>query len=70
MPELPDVTVYLEALDRKVVGSAWSVKLRASPFVLRSYDPPLDATRRQGGRAACAASANASCSTSTTASSW
>jgi len=44
MPELPDVTVYCEALESRVVGQRLlSVKL-ASPFVLRSYDPPLDAT--------------------------
>jgi len=44
MPELPDVTVYCEALERRVVGQKLvSVKL-ASPFVLRSYDPPLEAT--------------------------
>jgi formamidopyrimidine-DNA glycosylase len=44
MPELPDVTVYLEALDRKVVGQALARVRLGSPFVLRSYDPPLDAT--------------------------
>jgi formamidopyrimidine-DNA glycosylase len=44
MPELPDVTVYCEALERRVTGRKLvSVKL-ASPFVLRSYDPPLEAT--------------------------
>ena len=44
MPELPDVSVYLEALDRNVVGRALERIRLASPFVLRSYDPPLDAT--------------------------
>src|SRR6476619_4616720 len=44
MPELPDVTVYCEALERRVVGQKLvSVKL-ASPFVLRSHDPPREAT--------------------------
>ena len=44
MPELPDVTVYCEALEKRLAGQRLqSVKL-ASPFVLRSYDPPLDAT--------------------------
>ena len=44
MPELPDVTVYCEALTKRVAGQRLlGVKL-ASPFVLRSYDPPLDAT--------------------------
>jgi formamidopyrimidine-DNA glycosylase len=44
MPELPDVTVYVEALDRKVVGHRLERVKLASPFVLRSYDPPLEAT--------------------------
>jgi formamidopyrimidine-DNA glycosylase len=43
MPELPDVCAYLEALDRKVVGRTLEHIRLASPFVLRSYDPPLDA---------------------------
>jgi formamidopyrimidine-DNA glycosylase len=43
MPELPDVTVYVEALDRKVVGHRLEAVKLSSPFVLRSYDPPLDA---------------------------
>ncbi|MFL5372007.1 MAG: DNA-formamidopyrimidine glycosylase family protein, partial [Myxococcales bacterium] len=44
MPELPDVTVYCESLESRLAGKRLvNVKL-ASPFVLRSYDPPLDAT--------------------------
>jgi formamidopyrimidine-DNA glycosylase len=43
MPELPDVCVYIEALQRRVVGQPLERVLVASPFVLRSYDPPLDA---------------------------
>ena len=58
MPELPDVTVYLEALDRKVVGRTLTRIRVLTPFVLRSYDPPVDAvsgrvvrrTRRIGKR--------------------
>lgn len=43
MPELPDITVYLDAIERRVVGRAlWRVNL-VSPFVLRSVDPPLAA---------------------------
>ena len=41
MPELPDVCVYLEALQRHVVGRALTRLRIASPFVLRSYDPPV-----------------------------
>jgi formamidopyrimidine-DNA glycosylase len=44
MPELPDVTVYIEALERRVVGQPLERVNLSSPFVLRSYDPPLAAT--------------------------
>jgi len=43
MPELPDVVVYIEALQRKIAGQRLESVQLASPFVLRSYDPPLDA---------------------------
>src|SRR6185503_11618307 len=43
MPELPDITVYLEALERRIVGHALERVKLASPFVLRSFDPPLEA---------------------------
>jgi formamidopyrimidine-DNA glycosylase len=43
MPELPDVCVYLEALTRHVVGQRLERVQVPSPFVLRSYDPPIDA---------------------------
>ena len=43
MPELPDVTVYLEALAARVVGQPLERVRLASPFVLRSFDPPIDA---------------------------
>ena len=47
MPELPDITVYLEALERRVKGQAL-VKVRlASPFVLRTFDPPISAAHGQ-----------------------
>lgn len=43
MPELPDILVYLEALERHVLGETL-VRVRiASPFVLRSVDPPVSA---------------------------
>ncbi len=43
MPELPDVTVYVEALDRRVVGARLTRIRLANPFVLRSVAPPLSA---------------------------
>ncbi len=43
MPELPDITVYLDAIARRVVGrTLWRVNI-VSPFVLRSVEPPLSA---------------------------
>jgi formamidopyrimidine-DNA glycosylase len=41
VPELPDVVVYIEALERRVLSQRLErVRLR-SPFVLRSVTPPL-----------------------------
>ena len=41
MPELPDVTVYVEALRERVVGARLEGIRLVNPFVLRSVDPPL-----------------------------
>ena len=41
MPELPDVVVYLEALRPRIVGQPLQALRLASPFVLRSVDPPV-----------------------------
>lgn len=43
MPELPDLTVYLEALERSIFGRRLEAVRLFSPFVLRSVEPPLDA---------------------------
>ncbi len=43
MPELPDIVVYLEALQRHAVGTEMSKLRIASPSVLRTYAPPFDA---------------------------
>jgi formamidopyrimidine-DNA glycosylase len=42
MPELPDVTVYVEALRERVRGATLQRIRLATPFVLRSVDPPVD----------------------------
>ena len=43
MPELPDIDVYVERLDERIRGTRLlDVRLK-SPFLLRSFDPPLDA---------------------------
>jgi formamidopyrimidine-DNA glycosylase len=43
MPELPDVTVYLEAMRTRVVGHKLDRAVVKSPFLLRTADPPLSA---------------------------
>jgi formamidopyrimidine-DNA glycosylase len=43
MPELPDITIYIEALSARTLGEPLEAVRIASPFVLRSYDPPIDA---------------------------
>jgi formamidopyrimidine-DNA glycosylase len=45
MPELPDLTVYLEALQRRIVGQRLERILILSPFLLRTVDPPLTAVQ-------------------------
>jgi formamidopyrimidine-DNA glycosylase len=42
VPELPDVVVYIEALRMRLVGQPLEAIRLASPFVLRSVDPPVD----------------------------
>lgn len=41
MPELPDITIYIDALTIRVVGTTLLGIQVTSPFVLRSVDPPL-----------------------------
>ena len=43
MPELPDVLLYLHALQPRIVGQRVIGVRLASPFLLRSIDPPLSA---------------------------
>jgi formamidopyrimidine-DNA glycosylase len=43
MPELPDILLYLHALGPRVVGHRVQAVRLASPFLLRSIDPPLSA---------------------------
>jgi formamidopyrimidine-DNA glycosylase len=49
MPELPDVEVYVDSLDRHFTGAVLERVRLKSPFLLRSVDPPLSAV--QGLRA-------------------
>ena len=41
MPELPDVTVYLEALEPRILGRTLERALIAGPSLLRTADPPV-----------------------------
>jgi formamidopyrimidine-DNA glycosylase len=41
MPELPDIALYLHALEERIVDRRVSGIRLASPFLLRSVDPPL-----------------------------
>jgi len=43
MPELPDITVYIEALESRIVGQPLERVRIPKPFLLRSVDPPLHA---------------------------
>src|SRR5437870_4160153 len=58
MPELPDVELYRECLTARIVGHTLERVQLASPFLLRTVEPPLDralgrtvvAVRRLGKR--------------------
>ncbi|HUR82898.1 MAG TPA: DNA-formamidopyrimidine glycosylase family protein [Thermoanaerobaculia bacterium] len=58
MPELPDVTIYLEALQSRLLGRTLNKVRLASPFVLRTVEPsprelegkPVIELRRLGKR--------------------
>lgn len=41
MPELPDIVVYIEALEKRIQGSTLERVRVASPFLLRTAVPPL-----------------------------
>ena len=43
MPEFPDIELYLHALRPRIVGQRLDAVRLASPFLLRSIDPPIDA---------------------------
>jgi formamidopyrimidine-DNA glycosylase len=48
MPELPDVQVYIEALERRILDQRLEQARVASPFVLRSVEPRLTALLGRG----------------------
>ncbi|MBF6569620.1 MAG: formamidopyrimidine-DNA glycosylase [Candidatus Binataceae bacterium] len=66
MPELPDITVYVEAMRARIVGHRLNRVVVRSPFLLRSVEPPLSAVhgamvnevRRVGKRIAIGVAGN------------
>ena len=48
MPELPDITIYIETLERRILGRRLERIRLVSPFLLRSVDPrPEEVERRR-----------------------
>jgi formamidopyrimidine-DNA glycosylase len=43
VPELPDITVYIEALEPRILGRTLQKIQIAGPFLLRTADPPPEA---------------------------
>jgi len=43
MPELPDISAYIAALEPRILGQSLERVRLASVFLLRSVDPPLSA---------------------------
>ena len=60
MPELPDISAYIKALEARILGQTLEKVRLTSPFLLRTVDPPLEsaegrtvtAIRRVGKRIA------------------
>ena len=48
VPELPDITLYIDALRPRVVGRRLTHAVIRSVFLVRSFDPPLDAVEGRG----------------------
>ena len=47
MPELPDVTVYIEALQRRILGQPLEGVRLGNPFLLRTVEPPIESVADQ-----------------------
>jgi formamidopyrimidine-DNA glycosylase len=50
VPELPDVVVYVEALQARIVGQRLTRVLLLNPFALRSVEPPLESLHGRTAR--------------------
>jgi len=44
MPELPDITAYIKALEKRIMGQPLQRVRLGSPFLLRTVEPPLSRT--------------------------
>src|SRR5690348_3853600 len=42
MPELPDVMVYVEAVEKRVAGTRLERVRVRSPFLVRTFEPPVE----------------------------
>jgi len=51
MPELPDITVYIEALEERILGKTLTRAQIVGPFLLRSVEPPPSAAEGHAVRA-------------------
>ncbi|HKN16750.1 MAG TPA: DNA-formamidopyrimidine glycosylase family protein [Candidatus Sulfotelmatobacter sp.] len=47
MPELPDITAYIGALESRIIGQPLEKVRLASAFLLRTVDPPLSSVEGQ-----------------------
>src|SRR5215472_1108107 len=45
MPELPDVVVYLEALEHRILGHVLEQVTIGGPFLLRTAHPPIESVQ-------------------------
>jgi formamidopyrimidine-DNA glycosylase len=43
MPELPDIVIYIEALEARILNQTLQRVRIGSPFIVRSFDPPIHA---------------------------
>ena len=50
MPELPDISAYIAAIEQRIAGRTLERVRLASPFLLRTADPPLTAAEGRSVR--------------------
>ncbi len=53
MPELPDITAYITALEPRIVGQKLERVRLGSPFLLRTVQPPLASTEGRAVQKLC-----------------